>query len=75
MPDDADRADLEIEAYLTNARLAGNAAPKLQPTGRCYNCDEALEHRDQLFCDVDCEKDYEKRRRASRTSGITAAGE
>jgi len=43
MADDADRAQFEIDANLNSARLAGNTAPKLQPRGRCYNCDEALE--------------------------------
>jgi hypothetical protein len=75
MSDDADRAQLEIDASLNFARSAGKAAPKLRPTGRCYNCEETLERAAQLFCDVECEKDFEKRRRANRASGTPTASE
>lgn len=35
MADDADRAQLEIEAEITQARLAAQAGFKLSPTGHC----------------------------------------
>ena len=45
MADDADRAQLEIEAEITQARLAAQAGSKLTPTGHCHNCEEQLDRR------------------------------
>jgi hypothetical protein len=64
MADDADRAQLEIDAELEHARRTARRAPKLLATGCCHNCDEPLHDRKQLFCDNDCSEDYEARERA-----------
>ena len=61
MADDADRAQIEIEAELRLALVAAQASPRLQSTGKCHNCDEPLERRDQLFWDRECARDFEKR--------------
>ena len=70
MADDADRAQIEIEAELRLALVAAQASPRLQSTGKCHNCDEALEDRDQLFCDRDCARDFEKRERGGTLRGL-----
>jgi hypothetical protein len=69
MSDDADRAQIEIDTTMAIARLAGNAAPKLRATGRCYNCDEGFTRPEQVFCDPECEQDFAKRRRAEAITG------
>lgn len=55
----------EIEANyqtaLANAKKAGESA--LKPCGACYNCHERLED-NRVFCDSDCQEDYEKRKHA-----------
>jgi len=65
MADDADRAQIEIEAELRPARLAARASPRLVSSGKCHNCDEPLERRDQLFWDRECARDFEKRKRVA----------
>lgn len=37
--------------------------PVLSRTGRCYNCENPVE---ELYCDVDCRDDFEKRQRCNR---------
>ena len=64
MADDADRAQIEIDAEVEFARFAVRAAPKLLAIGHCHNCDVELKSSGQLFCDKDCVKDYEARERA-----------
>lgn len=64
MADDAGLAQGEIDSRVKLARLAAQAAPRLVATGRCHNCDEALEAMDHLFCDQKCERDRERRERA-----------
>jgi predicted nucleic acid-binding Zn ribbon protein len=66
MADDVDRAQVEINWEVQRARLAIRAAPRLMPTGNCQNCDEALPNTNQLFCDEDCGKDFERRERVRR---------
>jgi hypothetical protein len=63
MADNADCAQLEIEAELARARRAAQARLKLIPSGHCHNCDEQVKHAGQLFCDLDCARDFEKRER------------
>jgi hypothetical protein len=70
MADDADHAQIEIDAELENARRAVRAAPRLMGTGHCHNCEEALGSLGQLFCDQECAKDFERRQRASRFNEI-----
>jgi hypothetical protein len=65
MADDADLAQVEIDGNVQRARLTVQGAPRLVATGRCQNCDEALEGAEQLFCDQECEKDFQKRERAN----------
>ena len=69
MADDADLAQVEIDGNVQRARLVVEAAPRLIATGRCLNCDEAVEGADQLFCDQKCEKDFQKRERAKALRG------
>ena len=69
MADDADRAQLEIEAEITYARLAAQAGSKLTPTGHCHNCEEQLDRAEQLFCNQACGQDFEKRERALSMRG------
>ena len=58
--------DLEQQTIELHFQQAMNNVKKmntrLEPTGDCYNCDEE----DQLFCDIDCRDDYEKRKRAEK---------
>jgi predicted acetyltransferase len=61
MADNADLAQIEIDANALRARLTVQAAPQLVATGRCQNCDQALARVGQLFCDQECEKDFHKR--------------
>jgi len=67
MPDEIDAAQEEIarmqQATLERARASGAS---LKPCGRCYNCDEPLRLSEQLFCDIECAEDYERRLRAER---------
>ena len=63
MVDDADRAQLEIESELSRARLAAQARSRLIPTGHCHNCEQQLDRAEQLFCDQECARDFEKRER------------
>lgn len=69
MADDADLAQVEIEGTLQRARLAAEGVRRLIATRRCHNCDEGLEGADQLFCDQECEKDFQKRERAKAMQG------
>jgi hypothetical protein len=69
MADDADRAQVEIEAELAHARLAARAQFRLVATGHCHNCEQRLERPGQLFCDQECARDYELRERARAWQG------
>lgn len=59
--DDADKAsgywDTIIDASI---KLAGHIGGAPEPTGRCFNCDEAVPH-PHRWCDKDCLTDWEKR--------------
>jgi hypothetical protein len=68
MADDADLAQIQIEAELANARLAAQSAQKLLPSGHCHNCDEPLRP-GHLFCGQECAMDYEKRERGLALRG------
>ena len=69
MADDADRAQLEIEAELAHARLAAQSSSRLIPWGHCNNCDEQIERAGQLFCDRECARVFEKRERGLALRG------
>jgi hypothetical protein len=70
MADDADRAQVEIDAELENARRATQKAPRLIGTGHCHNCEEPQKSLGQLFCDQEFAKDFEIRQRGSRFNEI-----
>ena len=69
MADDADRAQVEIEAELAYARQAAQAQFRLIATGHCHNCEQHLERPGQLFCDRECARDFEKRERERAWQG------
>jgi hypothetical protein len=59
MSDFADMAS-EQQAYLEEVALYKHKTKRrLNPCGRCFNCDETIVK--GLFCDKDCREDYEKR--------------
>ncbi len=68
MADDVDLAQIEIEMELARARSPIRTA-RLFPTAHCHNCEEPVGD-GQLFCDVDCGIDYEKRERQLAPDGI-----
>lgn len=59
--------ELEQQAIEINFQQAMNNVKKqnlrLQSNGFCHNCEENVDA-GQVFCDVDCREDYEKRKRA-----------
>lgn len=56
--------DLHFQEAMNKAKkMVGN---KLQPQGECFNCKEELTDPYQLFCDSDCQEDYQKRKRAEQ---------
>lgn len=60
----SDREIADRDAAIS-ATLASIRSNKLQPVGRCHNCDEPLAP-PMLFCDGDCSADHELRMRAKR---------
>lgn len=44
----------------------GKSNNRLNPTGICHNCEEAVDDKLKLFCDKDCAEDYEKWQAAER---------
>lgn len=64
--DDADRADQEVERMREEA-LRHRKHDHLPHISRCYNCGEVAPGR--LFCDADCQSDYEKRAAARARGG------
>lgn len=58
--DEADRADAEITAGLSEglwmAQQQAKRSPAFRPNGRCHFCDEPVTG-EKLFCDLDCEED------------------
>lgn len=61
MADEADRAQQVQEQALEIALGKQKTKPRLNPTGRCLWCSDAI-GTDGLFCDSDCRDDYEKNR-------------
>jgi hypothetical protein len=67
LSDEIDAAQEEIDRLQEmGLKSARSNLVKLKPRGHCYNCDEALQLADQLFCDADCAHDYERREWASK---------
>lgn len=62
--DDADRAQ-QFQEDLAADALARHRASMLSPIGKCHNCNEKLDF-PFLFCDADCQTDYEKRMKRKR---------
>ena len=50
-------ADLYLETAIENARLKAATPPR---TGLCLNCSEPVEG---AYCDSECRRDHEKRKR------------
>lgn len=70
MGDDADRADLEVEAAIAmGIRNASRGVWRLQPTGLCHWCGDAVPRAQAVFCSVECRFDAEKRRAADIRAG------
>lgn len=58
--DAADEGAQRAEFFLGLDLARHRQAPKPLPTGACMNCGSPVPH-PMLFCDVDCEIDYDKR--------------
>lgn len=73
--DEADRAEQEIEAGLSEARWMAEQqakrSPVFRPNGRCHFCDEAVTG-EKLFCDLDCEEDQREEENQLKRMGRTA---
>lgn len=61
--DDADIAGEEEEYLRREAFRKATAPMRYQRRGKCYNCGEPT---DNLYCDVDCRRDYEKEQFVAR---------
>jgi hypothetical protein len=59
--DEADRADIEVESTIAEARYLARAqaamAPALHPRGTCHYCEETVSV-PMLFCSADCAQDH-----------------
>lgn len=53
-----------LEVSISNIR----STPRLPAVGYCHNCSEPLEGA-KLFCDADCNSDWEHRRRLATVRG------
>lgn len=63
---DDEKAQEIAEAMIDHGLRAARQASQLPPaTGRCFNCQEALDDPETRFCDTDCRDDWQKRQRAS----------
>ncbi len=61
MADEADMAfALEQQAREAAILDRRNARPVLVANGECHYCGEHVEGANQLFCDLDCAKDWER---------------
>lgn len=60
-----DRAEMDLQRALDAAM---HTPPPLPFCGQCYNCEASLPF-SLRFCDSDCCRDYEKRRRAEQQRG------
>jgi hypothetical protein len=58
--DEADIASEQEEYARAEAIWRVRRPSKLQPRGRCFNCDDPAPG---LFCDVECRRDYEREQR------------
>jgi hypothetical protein len=71
MMDVADRAESEVESYVTsqinhNKLLHGC---KITPKGKCHYCEEPVEH-PKLFCNGECASDYDREEKIKARAGI-----
>tara|TARA_B100000508_G_scaffold140322_1_gene140977 strand:- start:2038 stop:2223 length:186 start_codon:yes stop_codon:yes gene_type:complete len=57
MADDIDRAAAITDLFL--AKALQHREPTKRAKGSCYNCGDPLPQ-DKIYCDRDCEMDYEK---------------
>lgn len=67
MPDADDVAQYQQEQMQEMVGLGRRTQPmdRLVSTGKCFNCEEPL-GKLLVFCDSDCESDWQKRRAARR---------
>ncbi len=68
MADIADRADLETESALAEARWQAARTPALRPKGLCHFCDEPVAPA-LLFCEKACQEDFELEEEALKRVG------
>ena len=63
MADLCDECQFEIDNYIALAmRRKKKSSPALEANGFCHNCEEPVAE-NQLFCDLECRADMEKRER------------
>jgi hypothetical protein len=62
-----DQANDQAEAMLEAQRQ--HRKPRMSAIGTCYSCDELLPRVGQLFCDKDCQADYEHEQRLLSIQG------
>lgn len=62
MADEIDKGNETAEQTLRLQIAQARLVRSLLPVGRCYNCDESVDH-NRLFCDADCREDYDYRKR------------
>lgn len=68
--DEADRADMEVEALMKRAVLAAQAsASGLQSNGFCHWCKDPVVIEGALFCCPDCRDDFDRHRAAAIRAG------
>lgn len=70
MMDEADRADLEVEALMKRAyAAAANAASRLAANGYCHWCKDPVVLEGALFCGSECRDDYDRQQVAAARAG------
>lgn len=60
MPDFGEKGEALTAMDLQLAMKHINTAREVEATGRCLNCDNALDDPTQRWCDGDCRDDWEK---------------
>ena len=69
MADDIDLAQHEIDwAQRITVQAVINQVDHLEGLGLCHHCEEPLDVYGQLFCDLNCARDYERVTWAQRMS-------
>jgi hypothetical protein len=63
-----EQAEMNVQRELEAQIAKIKRTPSLQAIGYCHNCSEALEGA-KLFCDTDCNKDWEYRNQINARLG------